>query len=353
MAFPTLITVNGILLKADGTPERGRVYFYVNERVLSGTDETVIVPSYERAILDEDGAFSLTIPASNDPDWTPEGWEYTVVVQVTSGKYSFDTVVPFDAPGLEIDFSELLPALEGGSALYAAYNHTHASAPVAWNDITGKPTAFTPTAHTHLQAQITDLDFPVDSVAGKTGAVTLVKGDVGLGLVDNTTDLGKPVSTATQTALNLLLPKANGEVVDSTFSVRKGDNSSGIRIRSTGGAVDFDKMNGDIVISSFAGPGYAGTQTGLQRWRGNGSTFAGYTEFGDTVYGGAQYVDGANALSFFNAAPKNGLQALNPRGRKTTTGAPTTGTWVAGDAILDSAKVWWYCTVGGTPGTWV
>lgn len=46
----------------------------------------------------------------------------------------------------------------------------------------------------------------VDSVAGKTGVVTLVKADVGLGNVDNTSDINKPVSTAQQTALNL---KAN------------------------------------------------------------------------------------------------------------------------------------------------
>ena len=39
-------------------------------------------------------------------------------------------------------------------------------------------------------------------MAGKTGAVTLVKADVGLGNVDNTSDAAKPVSTATQTALN-------------------------------------------------------------------------------------------------------------------------------------------------------
>lgn len=43
---------------------------------------------------------------------------------------------------------------------------------------------------------------PVQSVAGKTGAVSLVKGDVGLGLVDNTADADKPVSTATQAALD-------------------------------------------------------------------------------------------------------------------------------------------------------
>ena len=43
---------------------------------------------------------------------------------------------------------------------------------------------------------------PVASVAGKTGAVALAKADVGLGSVDNTSDAAKPVSTATQTALN-------------------------------------------------------------------------------------------------------------------------------------------------------
>lgn len=43
----------------------------------------------------------------------------------------------------------------------------------------------------------------VTSVAGKTGVVTLVKADVGLGNVDNTSDIDKPVSTAQQTALNL------------------------------------------------------------------------------------------------------------------------------------------------------
>ncbi|USN14418.1 hypothetical protein DONNERLITTCHEN_00170 [Janthinobacterium phage vB_JliS-Donnerlittchen] len=42
----------------------------------------------------------------------------------------------------------------------------------------------------------------VSSVAGKTGVVTLVKGDVGLGSVDNTSDAGKPVSTAQQAALD-------------------------------------------------------------------------------------------------------------------------------------------------------
>lgn len=49
----------------------------------------------------------------------------------------------------------------------------------------------------------------VTSVAGKTGAVTLAKIDVGLGNVDNTSDANKPVSTAQQAALNLKAPLAS------------------------------------------------------------------------------------------------------------------------------------------------
>jgi len=44
----------------------------------------------------------------------------------------------------------------------------------------------------------------VDSVAGKGGVVVLVKGDVGLDNVDNTSDLNKPVSTATQAAITAI-----------------------------------------------------------------------------------------------------------------------------------------------------
>ena len=43
---------------------------------------------------------------------------------------------------------------------------------------------------------------PVDSVNGQTGVVVLDKTDIGLSNVDNTSDTDKPISTATQTALN-------------------------------------------------------------------------------------------------------------------------------------------------------
>jgi hypothetical protein len=54
---------------------------------------------------------------------------------------------------------------------------------------------------------ITAEEAPVQSVAGKVGNVLLNSSDVGLGNVDNTSDLDKPISTATQTEINTrLLP---------------------------------------------------------------------------------------------------------------------------------------------------
>ena len=58
---------------------------------------------------------------------------------------------------------------------------------------------------------------PVQSVAGKTGTVTLAKGDVGLGNVNNTADSDKPVSTAQQTALDLKANKALESWIAPTF----------------------------------------------------------------------------------------------------------------------------------------
>ncbi|QLQ37999.1 hypothetical protein [Micromonospora robiginosa] len=48
----------------------------------------------------------------------------------------------------------------------------------------------------------------------------------------------------------------------------------------------------------------------------------------------------------------NSLSGITFRGQRSGTGAPTSGTWATGDAVVDSAGALWLCTAGGTPGTW-
>lgn len=67
-----------------------------------------------------------------------------------------------------------------------------------------KPVSTAQQTALNLKANTSDVVPNTRTVAGKalSANVTLVKGDVGLGSVDNTADSAKPVSTAQQTALN-------------------------------------------------------------------------------------------------------------------------------------------------------
>jgi uncharacterized Zn-binding protein involved in type VI secretion len=109
-------------------------------------------------------------------------------------------------------YQEQLLTLSSDLAGKAASSHGHVIADVNGLQaaLDGKQAAgsYAAAAHTHGSAEVTDFAAaaasaaPVQSVAGRTGAVTLTKSDVGLGSADNTADADKPVSTATQAALD-------------------------------------------------------------------------------------------------------------------------------------------------------
>lgn len=79
----------------------------------------------------------------------------------------------------------------------------------------------------------------VNSVAGKTGDVTLSKNDVGLGNVDNTSDIDKPVSTLQQAAIN--------SVKDSLdeFKSTKGQ-ANGLATLDENGKIPVSQLNGQL-----------------------------------------------------------------------------------------------------------
>ena len=93
----------------------------------------------------------------------------------------------------------------------------------------------TATAFSGDGSALTNVPYPVTSVAGKTGAVTLAKADVGLGNVDNTSDVDKPISTATQTALD-----GKQDKITAAAGVLKTDGSGNV---SSVDALVFERTN--------------------------------------------------------------------------------------------------------------
>jgi hypothetical protein len=99
-----------------------------------------------------------------------------------------DIAVQIKEQVYEIQFPRFVAGTTGGGA-------------VAWNDVTGKPATFPPSAHTHPASEISD-----STTAGRTiltaADAAAQRTALSLGNVDNTSDANKPVSSATQTALN-------------------------------------------------------------------------------------------------------------------------------------------------------
>ena len=143
---------------------------------------------------------------------------------------------------------------------------------------------------------------PVTSVAGKTGAVTLVKDDVGLGSVDNTSDATKNVLSATK----LTTPRAIALTGDVTGTVNF-DGSAGVSITAT--VVD-DSHN--HVISNVDGLQTAldakvddaekGAANGIATLDANGKVAL--TQIPDSVLGQLEYMGTWNLTTFPTATQK-------------------------------------------------
>ena len=172
----------------------------------------------------------------------------------------------------------------------------------------------------------------------------LVKGDVGLGNVDNTSDTNKPVSTATQTALNLKAnaasPTFTGTVTTplSTAGYVK-TNSSGVLSSSAAIAqADITNLTTDLAAKApLASPALTGTPTAPTASAGTNTTQIATTAFVSTavsnlVASAPAALDTLNELATalgndasFSTTVTNSLAAKAPLASPTFTGTVTVG----------------------------
>lgn len=120
----------------------------------------------------------------------------------------------------------------------------------SYNDLSNKPT-IPSIAGLATEAQVQDVQDNLDTHEADTANPhSVTKAQVGLGSVDNTSDANKPVSTATQTALD---GKANFPSTDSHVPVRDGSGAqSSLRYTSgtTGYTIGFRTADGQIGVGA-------------------------------------------------------------------------------------------------------
>lgn len=144
----------------------------------------------------------------------------------------------------------------------------------------------------------------------------------------------------------------DAQVADGDLTVK--DTSKGYRFRRSGSALDLEATGADLIVSNWSGTGFNGTQRTYDRYSADALNVqhAGKREFVAALYSTVVHtIDPTTGVAALGA--KNGLTNIRLCGQRTSSGAPTTGTWAVGDAVQDSDGAWWLCTVAGTPGTWV
>lgn len=151
---------------------------------------------------------------------------------------------------------------------------------------------------------------PVQSVNGQTGVVTLSKSDIGLGNLDNTSDVNKPLSTADTNALALKAPLASPTFTGTVSGITKSmvglgnlDNTSDVnKPVSTAQAIAIAAMVDPSELATALGP-YATTSaltTGLA------GKLDAVTTYLDALYGNTNPTD--HSLIGWTFDPYAGVQ---------------------------------------------
>jgi len=102
----TTVVITGNYINYEGNAIQGQVRFTLGDVLRNGTDDQMVAPSSIVVPLSA-GAFSVTLPATNDPDIVPNPFVYTVEESFPGGR-TYTISVPFNTVG-SLDLADLSP----------------------------------------------------------------------------------------------------------------------------------------------------------------------------------------------------------------------------------------------------
>jgi len=102
----TTVTITGNYVNYEGAAIAGQVRFTLGDVLRNGTDDQMVAPSNIVVPLSA-GAFSVSLPATNDPDIVPNPFVYTVEESFAGGR-TYTITVPYTTVG-SLDLADLSP----------------------------------------------------------------------------------------------------------------------------------------------------------------------------------------------------------------------------------------------------
>jgi hypothetical protein len=327
MAWPASLTLVTVSVQADLPPSGGATGWITFSSPAPLLGETLVPPFTQRLELGATGAGTIQLPATNDPQWSPVGWSYTVRGRIEGE--TFTGTLQLDYADAAVDLEDLLQ-IDGGAAVGVSYLLTSrrgVAGGVAGLDDDGDV-----------------IDAAGDKITGGAQGALLA--------ANNLSDL----ASASTARTNLGTVAKSGDTFTGDVTVANGATpTKAYRLKVSGGALDFDAAGTDLYLSTFPNPDFSGTQRTYARFEA-ASQFAqlmGRYRVASGAFSGTGVADLDSSSGIAGLGLANGLTNVRFAGFKATAGAPSSSTWTAGDVVLDSRGLWYLCTAGGTPGTWV
>jgi hypothetical protein len=128
----TTVTITGNYVDFEGTPIEGQIRFSISEVLRNGTDDQMVAPSSVVVPLSS-GSFSVSIPATNDPDVVPNPFVYTVEESFPNGR-TYEISIPYTTSG-SLDLADISPDPVLSETFVAAIDLT------TWNTLESNITA--------------------------------------------------------------------------------------------------------------------------------------------------------------------------------------------------------------------
>ena len=100
------VTITGNYVDYEGNAIQGQIRFTLGDVLRSGIDDQMVAPSSVVVALSA-GAFSVTLPATNDPDVVPNPFTYTVEESFPGGR-TYTISIPYDTAG-SLDLADISP----------------------------------------------------------------------------------------------------------------------------------------------------------------------------------------------------------------------------------------------------
>ncbi|MFI2437415.1 hypothetical protein [Streptomyces sp. NPDC018693] len=312
------VTISGRILQPQGTAWSGAYLTFAAPTIVT-TSGTRVLGGTTRVDLSSTGIFSVELLATDATGIDPTGWTYEVKAYLSGVQATWTRYLSLPKASPAVDFGDIVVA---------------------------DPVSGSFSTLVSLEG-VTPAD--IGATAGPASST-----DNTVPRFDGTT--GKVLQTSTVVIADDGSVTILGAVVINGADLSVLGTGKGYRFRRGGDALDVEATGVDLLISNWSDDafgGNGGTQRSYFRLSADAQNIqaAGKIESVAALYGAAVHtLDPTTGVASLGG--KNGLTALRLAGFKATSGAPDTGTWEAGDVVLDSAGGWHLCTVGGEPGTW-